>query len=236
MTCLAVISDIHAHLTCLDSVLQDAQARGAEQIICLGDIVDLGPQPSAVIERLQQANIRCISGNHDPLNEHPEHPFLQAVEQWTREQLSAQQQQWLNTLPFSLTLDIAGHKIHCVHGTPASNNQGITSDTSDTQLDAWLTTANADLLLCGHTHVPLIRQTRQGLVANVGSTSMPFAQAFEVPPRILPYSDYLLVHAQPQALTLEPVRLPLDLQALTQAVEHSGMPYGSTLLSSYPTA
>ena len=42
---LALISDLHASLRALDAVLDDIDRSGIERVVCLGDIVDLGPQP-----------------------------------------------------------------------------------------------------------------------------------------------------------------------------------------------
>jgi len=48
----AFISDIHGNLHALDLVLADLERTGVDQLICLGDIASLGPQPREVIARL----------------------------------------------------------------------------------------------------------------------------------------------------------------------------------------
>ncbi len=45
MTRLAILSDIHANLEALKQVLADIDACGADEIICLGDVIGYGPQP-----------------------------------------------------------------------------------------------------------------------------------------------------------------------------------------------
>jgi predicted phosphodiesterase len=59
-----VISDIHANLTALEAVLEDAG--DIEATWCLGDIVGYGPDPNECIERIRfLPNLTCLLGNHD---------------------------------------------------------------------------------------------------------------------------------------------------------------------------
>jgi hypothetical protein len=46
---LALISDLHASLVQFEAVLADAARVGVDRFICLGDLMDLGPQPSALL-------------------------------------------------------------------------------------------------------------------------------------------------------------------------------------------
>ncbi|MCB0291188.1 MAG: metallophosphoesterase, partial [Calditrichaeota bacterium] len=62
---IALISDIHGNLTALEAVLADIRRRGADRIICLGDLATLGPQPREVIARLRELDCPGIMGNHD---------------------------------------------------------------------------------------------------------------------------------------------------------------------------
>ena len=95
---IAFISDLHSNLQALENVLGDAEARGVDEIICLGDIVDLGPEPGEVVNVLRDRNIFSVRGNHDTLDENPELEFLRDVESWTREKLSADQLEWLEKM------------------------------------------------------------------------------------------------------------------------------------------
>src|SRR5258707_6336471 len=59
-----ILSDIHANLTALDASLAAAEGRW-ERILCLGDIVDYGPDPNEVTERVKALDPIIIRGNHD---------------------------------------------------------------------------------------------------------------------------------------------------------------------------
>jgi len=64
MTRILVCSDIHANLTALEAVLNDAGK--VDSVWCLGDVVGYGPDPNECIQRLQTLpNLVCLIGNHD---------------------------------------------------------------------------------------------------------------------------------------------------------------------------
>jgi len=70
MKYFAVLSDIHANLPALKSVISDAQtqARGDSlSFICLGDVVDYGPHPNECMDWIENDPrvILKICGNHD---------------------------------------------------------------------------------------------------------------------------------------------------------------------------
>lgn len=65
MARLALISDIHANLEALQSVLADVEHLGADRIICLGDVVGYGPDPAACVEIVYDLCEVTIVGNHD---------------------------------------------------------------------------------------------------------------------------------------------------------------------------
>ena len=60
----AVISDIHSNLEALEAVLSDIQQQGATSIICLGDLVGYGPDPSACVRHAMKWDV-VLMGNHD---------------------------------------------------------------------------------------------------------------------------------------------------------------------------
>lgn len=62
---IAIISDIHSNPTALESVLKDAESKGCERIVCLGDIVGYGYDPNTCIDILRERKIECFLGNHD---------------------------------------------------------------------------------------------------------------------------------------------------------------------------
>lgn len=221
---LGLISDTHATIPTLDAVLDALADEGVDRVVCLGDIVDLGPQPNEVCERLRERRIPCIRGNHDRLDEGPPHEGLALVEAWTRDRLTPEHRAWLWDLPEQRWEELGGAKIWCVHGSPDGQTDGITPETPTESFARWEAERPWDVLVCGHTHVQLVRRHDARTIVNVGSTAQPFERAFAVPPRALPFCDYAVLDVVDGAVGvhLRRVRAPMD--AVRRAYRANGFP------------
>ncbi|MCX5660053.1 MAG: metallophosphoesterase family protein [Planctomycetota bacterium] len=85
----ALISDIHANLEALTTVLADIEKRGISRILCLGDIIGYGPDPCACIDLVAQKCEWALMGNHDfaVLYEPTSfNPSAESAAFWTRQQ------------------------------------------------------------------------------------------------------------------------------------------------------
>ncbi|MCH2145025.1 MAG: metallophosphatase family protein [Phycisphaerales bacterium] len=60
-----IISDVHANLEALETVLEDVAGRAHDRIICLGDVIGYGPDPCACIDLVEQHCEFSLLGNHD---------------------------------------------------------------------------------------------------------------------------------------------------------------------------
>ena len=86
-----LLSDIHANATALDASLEAVKDRW-ERVFCLGDIVDYGPDPNEVTERVKELSPVIIRGNHDKavagLTDLTDfNPVAQLAAEWTRRQM-----------------------------------------------------------------------------------------------------------------------------------------------------
>lgn len=101
---LAIISDVHANLPALEAVLAEIKAESAHRILCLGDIVGYGASPNECCDRLREAKVVSVKGNHDraavePGREEWFTPQARACLLWTREVLSERNKRWLAPFP-----------------------------------------------------------------------------------------------------------------------------------------
>jgi len=62
---IAIISDIHANLEALTVAINFILERNASKILCCGDIVGYGPDPSSCINLLRRYDFKSVYGNHD---------------------------------------------------------------------------------------------------------------------------------------------------------------------------
>jgi predicted phosphodiesterase len=62
---IAVISDIHGNDFAFEKVEADIKKQGVDQIVCLGDAIQGGAQPAAVVQRIRRLNCQIVMGNAD---------------------------------------------------------------------------------------------------------------------------------------------------------------------------
>ena len=187
MTRLAVLADIHGNRTALQAVLADLDAQGGgDQTILLGDLAVFGPDPVGVLALLQQREpIFYVRGNTDRYLVEGVYPDgsggqswqLQVLASfpWTADQLGEAGKEFLAGLPTQQLLEFGQeHTVLAVHGSPRSDEDNIRPNTPDLELAAMLGDLPYNLLLCGHTHLPLDRMVGQRRLVNVGSIGLPF--------------------------------------------------------------
>lgn len=152
---IGIISDIHGDYHALEMVINRLeQEHQIDHIICAGDLVGRGPEQNRVVEMIRERQIPTVRGNHD---------------EWFYG-ISPENAEFLKNLPIDLRLTYEGINIFMCHGKPGSNLWGLYRDhISDTLLNMMLTSLQADVLITGHTHVPMYIQVEQGTVANPGS-------------------------------------------------------------------
>jgi putative phosphoesterase len=222
---IAFISDIHANLVALEAVLVDIASVSVDEIICLGDIASLGPQPNEVTDRIRSLGCAAIQGNHDPLPDEP--PPLSELGTWTEQQLSQSNKLYLQALPATLHRQIGNPKLLCVHGSPRSVDEQILASTTSDDLDAMLANADFNLLVSGHTYLQLFRRLNGRTIVGVGSVGTPYLAPFDGtgPPRVLKVAEYAIVGYEAGKLAVDLRQTTYDFEAYRQSVDTSGMPF-----------
>lgn len=99
-----ILSDIHANLIALETVLSDA-AGEYDTVWCLGDLVGYGPRPNECIELMRDRAEVCVMGNHDwavlgrpGINVDDFNPQARQAVMWTRDQLTTDNIAFLESL------------------------------------------------------------------------------------------------------------------------------------------
>jgi diadenosine tetraphosphatase ApaH/serine/threonine PP2A family protein phosphatase len=150
MRCL-ILSDIHANLTALETVLDDAGEY--DFIWCLGDVIGYGPDPNECVAVLREHPHLCLSGNHDwaalgKIDLRGFNTDARLSAEWTQRHLAPAARAYLEALPSS-TVE-AGYTL--AHASPRQPIWEYILDpiTAANNFDAFKTT----ICLVGHTHIP----------------------------------------------------------------------------------
>jgi putative phosphoesterase len=231
---IALISDIHANLVALDTVLNDLEQQGAEQIVCLGDVAASGPQPRGVLQRLLDLNCPVVLGNADawllePQEYSGDDPLYRKVyemDQWAANQLTAADRDFLRTFHSTVPVEADGQaRLLCFHGSPLSNTDLISAETPAAQLEQYQAGVNARLLAGGHTHTQMLRRCGEYTWINPGSVGLCYERRSDGEAHNVPRAEYALVEWQAGASGVIFRRVPLDLEAVRQAALRSDMPH-----------
>ncbi len=195
---VAILSDIHGNIEALDAVLADIdRLGGVDAYWILGDLAALGPSPTQTLQRLTQLpNATFIRGNTDRYVCNGDRPSpskeqvrddinlldacveVQGSFSWTQGCVTESGWfDWLDALPMEMRHELPdGTSVLCVHASPGTDDgSGIMPDMQPSELVDLLGDADADLVLVGHTHMPLELKVGSVHVFNPGSvTSGPY--------------------------------------------------------------
>jgi len=200
MKCL-VLSDIHGNWPALQAVL--AAERDADQVLCLGDLVNYGPQPAECIAWAMKLSppSRVIQGNHDRAFARNSEPhcapvnrlFAQAMGMATSSLLTVEMKHFLAKLEPLQTFrwgEISCFACHRVSGHPLNSNSvqrlndvnwnatELTRLHSDIILtgvpgNLFVLVGHPDFLFLADSHVALKTELNGTVVVNPGSVGTP---------------------------------------------------------------
>jgi len=222
---IAVISDIHANLHALTSVILDFQDREVERVFALGDYAMAGAQPVETMKYVLTQSWDMIQGNTDELiaNYNDEiyelvknnFPVMGEALKYDAGVLPDKYKEFLKNLPKEKRLEIEDVKIHLVHGSPRKNNENIYPNLKVEEVEEMCASSDADLILCGHTHIPCGYQLEsKKTVINVGSVGRSMT-ADAMP-------CYLLLDIKNGEFTAEHIFVNYDRDTVAEIIRNHG--------------
>jgi putative phosphoesterase len=224
---IASFSDVHGNLDALEAVLADIDHQECEAVYCLGDLVGYGAFPNEVIRVIIDRHIPTIMGNYDDgvgfdrddcgcAYRDAEMRRLGDISlKWTREKVTPEHKAFLRGLLPNIRLEVAGTRVLMVHGSPRRINEYVYSDRGDASLAHIAESAQADVLVFGHTHLPYSKWVGNVLLVNDGSVGKP-----KDGDRRAAYA--LLDIGAEVAVTIR--RVEYDVAAAAEAIRTSGLP------------
>lgn len=161
---IAVVSDIHANWHALEAVLADCEEQKPDEVWCLGDLVGYGPQPNRCTAEVEARAQVCLAGNHDlgaigTVELADFSPDAATVARWTGGVLEDSQRQFLA----SLSPKGARDGFELFHGSPHDPIwEYILSEAGARRA---FDETSSDVLLVGHSHIPIALRLNDGTVA-----------------------------------------------------------------------
>ena len=182
----AIISDIHGNLPALEAVLEDIKLAGVDEIICLGDLANIGPHPAECIEVIRDLGCVTIQGNHELYmlgeilpDEWTTCPTWSPV-RWSIAQLKQEHFDYIGTLPFKHELQDDGlAPTIFTHASLYDQFTGFYPEMSEEDARICMNGHDNITLFCAHTHRQLYRSYANSFIINVGSVGMPLDKSPE---------------------------------------------------------
>jgi len=200
---LAVFSDIHGNAIAMEAVLEDISKQSIEQMICLGDVASLGPQPAEVMDMLMSLNSTFVSGNHDEAmlqndrwDELGISPIVQPDFQWSLERLQEAHFEFIKSFRPWVEISVINNlQILCCHGSPRSSTDFMHPGVLPEKLDSYLESFRAPVIVNGHLHSPFYEVVQGRHLINPGSVGMPFKipPGPDNPPVLHPWAEYAAI-------------------------------------------
>ncbi|WP_315737398.1 MULTISPECIES: metallophosphoesterase family protein [unclassified Bradyrhizobium] len=233
---LAILTDIHANRQAFAACLEAARARGADRLICLGDIVGYGADPEWSVDTVMEivaGGGLAVRGNHDnavSVASETMNAEAQAAMEWTRGRLSAEQRRFLAELPMSIGDD---DRLF-VHAEASSPPRWRYVQSSADAARSMIAT-EAQVTFCGHIHRPAL----YSMSATAKMTS--FTPTANMPIQLLrgrqwlavvgsvgqprdgdPAASFVTFDTKTRELTY--CRVPYDVEAAAQRIRDNGLP------------
>ena len=201
---IALFSDIHANLPAFEAFLADLDSRKVDAVYCLGDMIGYNIWPNEVIAEIRRRGIATLAGNHD-----------QKTKGYAYELVTAENRDYLNTLPAHIKLKYPNLNIVLAHGSTRSINEYVLEDTNENDVLDMMAEAKADVLCVGHSHLPYFRIIGDKQVINIGSVGKPKDGN--------PNGCYALVTIE-DSIQVEFIRFAYDIEKAATAILQSPLP------------
>jgi predicted phosphodiesterase len=237
---IAIISDIHGNAFALEQVITDLQGEAVDQIVCLGDAIQGGPQPAETVARLRQIGCPIVMGNADAWlltgvetdgGTIPEarKVKLDVIREWSLTKLSADDRAFIAGFVSTIEIPLeGGRSLLCFHGSPTSFDEIILPTTPELGFHALLSPYLPHLMTGGHTHMQHVRRigASDSFFFNPGSVGIAYThQQADGDFRADPWAEYAMLNVHNGRVALEFRRVPYDVGLLLDIYRASGRPY-----------
>jgi len=243
---VAIISDMHGNDLAFEAVEADIQKQKVDQVVCLGDAVQGGPQPAGIVQRLRRLGCPVVMGNADAWLLSGEETAdegipperlrkMGEIRLWSLSQLTESDRAFISGFQPTVTINLEnGPSLLCFHGSPTSFDDVILPAAPQEEFQKFLGAYDDQILTGGHTHAQQIRRNGKYFFFNPGSVG--FAYSHNQPDDQFfadPWAEYAILTAENGQVSLEFRRIPFDANELIRIYRESGRPFVEEAAAQY---
>ena len=231
MTRIAALSDVHGNVAALEAVLADVTREQPDRMVVAGDLVLNGPEPAAVVDALREASasgMGVIAGNTDvavadfdyaaafPWMTDGVPDAIAAAAEWAHDALGDERVEWLRALPSERRLRTDDDTLVLVcHASPGSQTAGFDQDLDPSVTIERVARTDARVIVCGHTHLPEVRDLGWKVIVNDGSAGYVFDGD--------PTASWALIDIAVDQVNAEIRRTTFDTLSVANAISSRGL-------------
>jgi predicted phosphodiesterase len=231
MTRIAALSDIHGNVAALEAVIADITREKPDRVVIAGDLVLNGPEPVATVDMLRNLvadGAAIISGNTDiavadfdyaaafPWMTDGVPDAIVAASEWANEALGEKRVEWLRGLPAERRLRTDDDTLVIVcHGSPGSQTSGFDQNLDPSVTIERVARTDARVIVCGHTHLPEVRDLGWKVIVNDGSAGYVFDGD--------PSASWALIDIADDVVTADIRRTSFDTLGVANAISARGL-------------
>ncbi|TFG69388.1 MAG: metallophosphoesterase [Thermomicrobiales bacterium] len=232
MTRLVALSDVHGNAVALAAVRKALRTEKPDLVAVAGDHVLNGPDPAGAVDLLREMEAEgaaIVSGNTDvavadfdyaaafPWMSDGVPDTFRAATEWAHDALGDERISWLRRLPSERRLRAEdGTMILVCHGSPGSQTAGFDQELDPSVIIERASGTDARLIVCGHTHIPEVRDLGWKLIVNDGSAGYVFDGD--------PTASYARIDLVEGEIVAEIKRAEFDALAVADAISARGLP------------
>jgi predicted phosphodiesterase len=225
---IAIFSDIHGNCLALETVLADIKQAGADEMVCLGDAIQGGPQPAETVALMQDLACPTVMGNSDDwlltgVTIEEISPLQEQMREWTLSKLSQSDREFIAQFPATVEMEVSKDKrLFCFHGSPKSYDDHILPPMSDPELAQLLGDDLTSLIYTGgHVHSQVLRRIGDTFYFRPGSVGRVYDRnrihdkdRSKLGFRLDPWAEYALLTAENDQFSIEFRQVPVDIKKL----------------------
>lgn len=231
MTRIAALSDVHGNAVALEAVLADIAREKPDVVMVAGDLVLNGPEPAMVIDVLRNLGgdgALIVAGNTDiavaDFDYAAAFPWMtdgvpDAIvdgAEWAHEALGAERLDWLRHLPAERRWRTDDDTLVLVcHASPGSQTAGFDQNLDPSVTIERVARTDARVIVCGHTHLPEVRDLGWKVIVNDGSAGYVFDGD--------PTASWALIDVAEGEVTAEIRRTAFDTLVVANAISARGL-------------
>ncbi|HSL75504.1 MAG TPA: metallophosphoesterase family protein [Candidatus Limnocylindrales bacterium] len=231
MTRIAALSDVHGNVAALEAVIGEITREKPDRVVVAGDLVLNGPEPVAVVDMLRNLaseGASVVSGNTDiavadfdfaaafPWMTDGVPDAIVAAAEWAHDTLGEERVEWLRSLPAERRIRADDDTLVLVcHASPGSQTSGFDQDLDPSVTIERVARTDARVIICGHTHLPEVRDLGWKVIVNDGSAGYIFDGD--------PTATWALIDVTDGEVNAEIRRTSFDTLSVANAISSRGL-------------